>query len=184
MADYYGFQQEWLPGNPLNANLQGYSTFLTGNMPASYALASIRQTGFDPNLINYLGATQNPNRSAAAWERVMRENQQAQTAQDTQDATQTQGSSPSQQFSYWWYRAQGYSQEEAEKLAGIYQANQTVRETVAANEVAKANESFCARFGESGIARSICDTSVDAGKRIGVSAIGVLLIALGIWSLR
>lgn len=184
MADYYGFQQEWLPGNPLNANLQGYSTFLTGNMPASYAVRSIGQAGFDPGIINYFGATQNPNRSAANWERVMRENQQTQEQATAQDPTQTQGSSPSQQFNYWWYRAQGYSQEEAEKLAGIYQANQTVRETVAANEAAQASESFCARFGESGIARSICETGVDAGKRIGVSAIGVLLIALGIWSLR
>ena len=184
MANYYGLQQEWLPGNPLNASIQGYSTFLTGNMPASFALNSIRQAGFDPGLVNYLGATQNPNRSAAAWERVMRENQAQAESSVPAEPTQESGSSPSKQFAYWYYRAQGYSQAEAEELAGIRQGNQIVADTNAANEAAQAGETFCARFGETGIARSICETSVDAGKRIGVSAIGVLLIALGIWALR
>ena len=183
MANYYGLQQEWLPGNPLNASIQGYSTFLTGNMPASFAVNSIRQAGLNPSLINYLGATQNPNRSAAAWERVMRENQTQTQSTDTQEP-QEEKSGLQQMFDYWKYRAQGYSQEEAEKLAGIYEANRQTERVNAANEAAQAGETFCARFGETGIARSICETSVDAGKRIGVSAIGVLLIALGIWALR
>lgn len=183
MASYYGFQQEWLPGNPLNASVQGYSTFLTGNMPTGFALDSIRASGYNPDLINYLNATQDRVRTAAEWDRIMQQNRQAALQDNPQDSQQTsqEKSGLEQMIDYWKYRAQGYSQEEAEKKAGIYQANQDIKKI---NEQNAQSTSFCDRFGESGLQRAICDAAVDGGKRIGVSVIGVLLIALGVWSLR
>ena len=38
-----GIIQEYLPGNIINANLQGYTTFLNKNTPASFAAYSLQQ---------------------------------------------------------------------------------------------------------------------------------------------
>jgi len=58
--------------------------------------------------------------------------------------------------------------------------------TETANDLTTAKSDLCKDYNNDGLIPylSICNFATESGKRIGLVVVGILLIALGIWSLR
>lgn len=154
-----GIIQEFLPGNIINANLQGYTTFLNKNTPADFAAYSLQQyaQSTTPDVIQVI-----PNASV----------------QEKETATQ----------------ADKDFQDRLNRLLGIFgvgglavvdQITPGVADKTKGDST-KATSTLCEGMPNDGLLPylTLCNFATESGKRIGLTIVGILLIALGIWSLR
>jgi len=151
-----GIVQEFLPDNIINANLRGYTTFFNKNMPASYVGQSLNQ---------YFQRGGRPD-----------------IVEVIQNTEQGEAAKPTQVDSDFEKRLQA--------LLGIIGAGTlstgtgigvetTLPETT---EVARSKSELCKDLPPFAI--PFCNFATESGKRIALVLVGIVLLALGVWSLR
>ena len=184
-------EQEYFPGNPITANLLGSATFVHNGRPASFVLDAIRRTSNLPNdVLNYYLGDQDTQVIDKEQIRNPTITEGARGASGNIDKLLGRGGvnrqNPTdnqpindQQLDYLLRTSAGMSSEEAAKLSGL--STTDVEQLLTTND-----GSFCSQFNNDGLVPwlSICNFAEDATTRIMVSILGVILLALGIWSLR
>jgi len=152
-----GIIQEYLPGNIINANLKGYTTFLNKNTPANFAAYSLQQYA-------------------------------QQTVPDVIEVVPNPGQNERQATT----KADEDFKNRLDTLLGIFgvsglaMADQITPGLSNKNAVTKPTSTLCEGMNNDGIIPylTLCTFATESGKRIGLVVVGVLLIALGVWSLR
>lgn len=154
-----GIFQEFLPGNIINANLRGYTTFLNKNTPADFAAYSLQQWAQQttPDVVQVI-----PNASAQ---------QQAEAKTEESDFTKRVNALLALITSGTIQATTGIGVEK------------TLPTTTALTE---AKSELCKDYNNDGLIPylSLCNFATESGKRIGLVIVGIVLIALGVWSLR
>jgi len=151
-----GIVQEFLPDNIINANLRGYTTFFNKNMPASYVGQSLNQ---------YFQRGGRPD-----------------IVEVIQNTDQGEMAKPTQADSDFEKRLQA--------LLGIIGAGTLSTATgigvettlPATTEVAQSKSELCKDLPSFAI--PFCNFATESGKRIALVLVGIVLLAIGIWSLR
>lgn len=151
-----GIVQEFLPDNIINANLRGYTTFFNKNMPADYVGQSLNQFFQRGGRPDIVEVIQN--------------------TEQGQDSEKTKVDSD--------------FEKRLQALLGIIGAGTLSTATgigvettlPEATEVAKSKSELCKDLPSFAI--PFCNFATESGKRIALVVIGILLLALGVWSLR
>jgi len=158
-----GIIQEFLPGNIINANLQGYTTFLNKNTPANFAAYSLQQYA-QQTVPDVIQVTPNPSQD------------------QKEEASKVDSDFQKRLNALLGLLGSGVIQ----ATTGIGTDKTIATTTETANDLTTAKSDLCKDYNNDGLIPylSICNFATESGKRIGLVVVGILLIALGIWSLR
>lgn len=180
-------EQEYLPVNPVTANLMGSAAFVHNGMPASFVLDAIRRTSNLPNdILNYYLGDQDAQvidkeqiRNPTITPGARGASGNIDRLLGRQGSVARQEPVNDQQLDYLLRTSAGVSSDEAAKLSGLTTTD--VEKLLSSN-----GNGYCASFNNDGLVpwKSICEFTEDATTRLMVSILGIILLALGVWSLR
>lgn len=158
-----GIFQEYLPGNIINAQLAGYTTFLNKNTPSSFAAYSI-QMAAQQTVPDVVEVIQNPSPS------------------QREEAVKADEDFQKRLAAFLGLLGAGVVQ----SVGGISSDKTVGTMTNTAEDLIKPQSTLCEGYSNDGLVPylSLCNFVTESGKRIGLVVVGILLLALGIWSLR